>query len=82
MKRTHWQPTYGMNLVSTPTPRLVRFKPRLPPPRRLLWDAKMRCPIGRKIPSKNPKAIGIAVAAELLEKWAYRAQMKAAPVHA
>ncbi len=58
------------------------FRSRLPPPRRLLWDAKMRCPIGRKIPSKNPKAIGIAVAAELLEKWAYRAQMKAAPVHA
>ena len=48
------------------------FRSRLPPPRRVLWDAMMRCPIGRKIPSKNPKAIGIAVAAELLEKWAYR----------
>ena len=58
------------------------FRSRLPPPRRHLWDAKMRCPIGRKIPSKNPKAIGIAVAAELLEKWAFRAQPKAAAVHA
>ena len=46
------------------------FRSRLPPPRRALWDARMRCPIGRKIPSKNPKAIGIAVAAELLEKGA------------
>jgi xanthine dehydrogenase accessory factor len=48
------------------------FRSRLPPPRRALWDAGMRCPIGRKIPSKNPRAIAIAVAAELLEKWAYR----------
>ncbi len=48
------------------------FRSRLPPPRRALWDARMRCPIGRKIPSKNPKAIAVAVAAELLEKWAYR----------
>lgn len=48
------------------------FRSRLPPPRRALWDASMRCPIGRKIPSKSPKAIAIAVAAELLEKWAYR----------
>ncbi len=48
------------------------FRSRLPPPRRALWDIKMRCPIGRKISSKNPKAIGIAVAAELLEKWACR----------
>jgi xanthine dehydrogenase accessory factor len=47
------------------------FRSRLPPPRRALWDAAMRCPIGRKIPSKNPKAIAVAVAAELLEKWAY-----------
>ncbi len=46
------------------------FRARLPPPRRALWDEKMRCPIGRKIPSKNPKAIAVAVAAELLEKWA------------
>lgn len=58
------------------------FRSRLPPPRRLLWDAAMRCPIGRKIPSKNPKAIGIAVAAELLEKWAYRTAPKAATVKA
>ena len=48
------------------------FRSRLPSPRRALWDARMRCPIGRKIPSKNPKAIAVAVAAELLEKWAYR----------
>jgi len=58
------------------------FRSRLPPPRRLLWDAAMRCPIGRKIPSKNPKAIGIAVAAELLDKWAFRAAAKPAPVKA
>lgn len=48
------------------------FRLRLPPPRRALWDMKMRCPIGRKISSKNPKAIAIAIAAELLEKWALR----------
>ncbi|MBI4061284.1 MAG: xanthine dehydrogenase accessory protein XdhC [Elusimicrobia bacterium] len=47
------------------------FRSRLPPPRRALWDARMRCPIGRKTPSKNPRAIAVAVAAELLEKWAY-----------
>jgi xanthine dehydrogenase accessory factor len=55
------------------------FRSRLPPPRRELWDMKMRCPIGRKIPSKNPKAIAVSIAAELLEKWAYgRAPQKAA----
>lgn len=48
------------------------FRSRLPPPRRALWDAKMRCPIGRKIPSKNPKAIAVAVAAELLDKFAFQ----------
>ncbi len=48
------------------------FRARLPPPRRELWDARMRCPIGRAILSKNPQAIGIAVAAELLETWACR----------
>ncbi len=58
------------------------FRSRLPPPRRALWDAAMRCPIGRKIPSKNPKAIGIAVAAELLEKWAYQRAPKAPGVKA
>ncbi len=46
------------------------FRARLPPPRRALWDETMRCPIGRKIPSKSPKAIAISVAAELLETWA------------
>ena len=48
------------------------FRSRLPPPRRALWDERMNCPIGRRIPSKNPKAIGIAAAAQLLEIWAYR----------
>ena len=48
------------------------FRARLPPPRRALWDERMNCPIGRRIPSKNPKAIGIAAAAQLLEIWAYR----------
>lgn len=58
------------------------FRSRLPPPRRTLWDAAMRCPIGRKIPSKNPKAIAVSVAAELLEKWAYRTTLKPAAVKA
>lgn len=48
------------------------FRARLPAPRRALWDAGVRCPIGRKIPSKNPKAIAVSMAAELLEKWAYK----------
>ena len=48
------------------------FRARLPPARRALWDERMNCPIGRRIPSKNPKAIGIAAAAQLLELWAYR----------
>ena len=40
------------------------FRARLPAPRRALWDAGVRCPIGRKIPSKNPKAIAVSMAAE------------------
>jgi xanthine dehydrogenase accessory factor len=48
------------------------FRARLPPPRRALWDERMNCPIGRRIPSKNPKAIAVAAAAQLLESWAYR----------
>jgi len=48
------------------------FRARLPPPRRALWDERVNCPIGRRIPSKNPKAIAIAAAAQLLELWAYR----------
>ena len=48
------------------------FRSRLPAPRRPLWDELVRCPIGRKMPSKSPKAIAIAMAAELLEKWALR----------
>lgn len=48
------------------------FRARLPPPRRALWDERMRCPIGRKIASKNPKAIAIATAAQLLQDWAHR----------
>jgi len=47
------------------------FRARLPAPRRALWDAGVRCPIGRKISAKNPKAIAVAMAAELLEKWVY-----------
>ncbi|MFI5345699.1 MAG: xanthine dehydrogenase accessory protein XdhC [Elusimicrobiota bacterium] len=54
------------------------FRARLPAPRRGLWDERMNCPIGRRIPSKNPKAIGIAAAAQLLEFWAYRRVPKAA----
>lgn len=57
------------------------FRARLPAARRALWDERMNCPIGRRIPSKNPKAIAIAAAAQLLEDWAYRrvpAALKAA----
>lgn len=52
------------------------FRARLPAARRKLWDAGVRCPIGRKISAKNPKAIAVSMAAELLEKWVY---MKTAP---
>ncbi len=52
------------------------FRARLPAPRRALWDAAVRCPIGKKTSSKNPKAIAVAMAAELLEKWVY---VKTAP---
>lgn len=45
------------------------FRARLPPPRRALWDERVRCPIGRKLSSKNPKAIAVSMAAELLEKF-------------
>jgi xanthine dehydrogenase accessory factor len=48
------------------------FRARLPPTRRALWDERMNCPIGRRIPSKNPKAIAVAVAAQILEDWAFR----------
>lgn len=48
------------------------FRARLPAPRRPLWDDKVRCPIGRKLSSKNPKAIAVSMAAELLEKWALK----------
>lgn len=48
------------------------FRARLPSPRRALWDERMNCPIGRRIPSKNPQAIAIAISAQLLEFWAFR----------
>lgn len=34
-----------------------------------LWEEKMHCPIGKPLPSKNPKVIAVAVAAQLLEEW-------------
>lgn len=34
-----------------------------------LWREKVRCPIGEKLPGKNPKVIAVAVAAELLSAW-------------
>ncbi len=48
------------------------FRARLPAPRRPLWDERVRCPIGKKLSSKNPKAIAVSMAAELLEKWALK----------
>lgn len=47
------------------------FRARLPAPRRALWDERVQCPIGRKIPSKRPKAIAVGVAASLLD-WSCR----------
>ncbi|MDX6768125.1 MAG: xanthine dehydrogenase accessory protein XdhC [Elusimicrobiota bacterium] len=49
------------------------FRARLPAPRREAWDERMYCPMGRRVPSKNPKAIAVAIAAQLLEEWAFRA---------
>lgn len=57
------------------------FRARLPAPRRKLWDERMHCPIGWKIPSKNPKAVAIATAAQLLKDWACR-RASAEPVAA
>ncbi|MFH1725984.1 MAG: xanthine dehydrogenase accessory protein XdhC [Elusimicrobiota bacterium] len=37
-----------------------------------LWDEKMHCPIGLPLPSKDPKIIAVAVAAELLQEWGLR----------
>lgn len=34
------------------------------------WDAKMHCPIGLPLKSKDPAVIAVAVAAELLQEWA------------
>lgn len=48
------------------------FRARFPAPRRALWDERVQCPIGRRIPSKNPKAIAVAVVASLLEDWVFR----------
>ncbi len=37
-----------------------------------LWDERMHCPIGRSFGSKNPKAIAVSIASELLEEWAFK----------
>lgn len=59
------------------------FRARLPAPRRARWDARMNCPIGRPIPSKSPRVVAIAVAAQLLERWACRPAAAApAPIEA
>jgi xanthine dehydrogenase accessory factor len=34
------------------------------------WDERVHCPMGRRLPTKNPKAIAISIATELLERWA------------
>lgn len=49
------------------------FRARLPPAKRDAWDERMHCPIGRRVPSKNPKAIAVAIAAQLMEEFVYRA---------
>ncbi|HAH07836.1 MAG TPA: xanthine dehydrogenase accessory protein XdhC [Elusimicrobia bacterium] len=33
------------------------------------WQEHVRCPIGLPLPSKNPKVIAVAVAAQLLQEW-------------
>ncbi|MDE2490741.1 MAG: xanthine dehydrogenase accessory protein XdhC [Elusimicrobia bacterium] len=48
------------------------FRARLPEAVRPLWDRRVRCPIGRRVPSKSPKAVAIAIAASLIEDWAFR----------
>lgn len=35
-----------------------------------LWDEKVRCPMGEPVASKNPKAIAISIAMQLLREWA------------
>lgn len=50
------------------------FRARLPPAKREAWDERMRCPIGRRVPSKNPKAIAVSIAAQLTEEFVYRAE--------
>lgn len=35
-----------------------------------LWEEKVRCPMGEPVASKNPKAIAIGVAMQLLREWA------------
>lgn len=36
------------------------------------WDARMHCPIGIPLESKNPKIIAVSIAAELLQHWGLR----------
>jgi xanthine dehydrogenase accessory factor len=55
------------------------FRARLPEPRRALWDERVTCPMGRRVPSKSPKAVAIAIAAQLVEEWAFRRVEAPAP---
>lgn len=48
------------------------FRSRLPAALRPVWDERLRCPIGRKLPTKSPRAIAITIASQLLEEWVYR----------
>lgn len=45
-----------------------------------LWDEKLRCPMGKKLRSKNPKAVAISIASQLLEVWALAPAAIAVPL--
>lgn len=34
-----------------------------------LWEERVRCPMGETVRSKNPKAIAVSIAMELLKEW-------------
>ncbi|MBI3547845.1 MAG: xanthine dehydrogenase accessory protein XdhC [Elusimicrobia bacterium] len=43
-----------------------------------LWEEKVRCPVGIPLSSKNPKVIGVSIAAEVLQTWGLQRSVGAA----
>lgn len=37
-----------------------------------LWEERVRCPMGERLATKNPKAIAVSIALELLKDWGAR----------